>query len=191
MTVPERIAGGFTAQEWDAGLPWKEYFETIEDKRDLWEAHWKRAAVDGDSETRLVSLPGRRRVLVLTEDWCGDACRSVPVLAKAFAQAPMVEARYLPSDDHPQAILRYLTHGGRAIPIAIVQDEHGQEIGAWGPRPAPLQAIFRVRRKQFGAPRPENMAELYGPVMKWYGEDGGRTILAEILMLLERGVAAR
>jgi thioredoxin family protein len=186
-----RPQGGFTEDEWNAAVPWKEYFESIVEKRDLWDTHWNRAFVGGDAAERLVALPGRRRVLVLTEDWCGDACRSVPVLAKAFAQAPLVEARYLASDDHPQVILRYLSHGGRAIPMAIVQDEAGREIGAWGPRPAPLQALYRERRRVFGAPTQQTMGELYAPVMKWYGDDGGKTILAEILVLLERGGTPR
>jgi hypothetical protein len=183
--------GGFTDAEWDAALFADAYIASVKDKRDLWEANWNRASIDADAAARLGALPAKRRVLVLTEDWCGDAVRSVPVLAKAFDAAQLVEARYLPSDAHPQVIARYLTHGGRAIPIAIVQDEHGRELGAWGPRPAPLQAIFRARRLALGAPTKETMAEFYGPVMQWYGQDGGKTVVAEMLMLLERGGAAR
>jgi hypothetical protein len=82
---------------------------------------------------------------------------------------------------------RYLTHGGRGIPLAIVQDEMGEELGAWGPRPAPLQALFRARQRELGSPAPEEKGAFYAPILGWYGRDGGRTIVAEILMLLERG----
>ena len=127
----------------------------------------------------------------LTEDWCGDAARSVPVLAQAFDLAVGTEHRYLESGAHPGVILRYLTHGGRAIPMAIVQDEHGRALGAWGPRPAPLQALVRARRRELGPPTPETRAAWYAPIMGWYARDGGKTVLEEILVVLERGGTPR
>jgi len=47
---------------------------------------------------------------------------SVPVLARAAEAAPSVTLRCLPSDEHPDVLARFLTHGGRAIPIALVFD---------------------------------------------------------------------
>ncbi|MHC4934442.1 MAG: thioredoxin family protein [Planctomycetota bacterium] len=179
--------GGFTEAEWDAALSWAEYLAAVEDKRDIWLAADKRAAVEPEAVARLEGLPAARRVLVLTEDWCGDAAREVPVLARAFEAAPRVEHRYLDSDTHPAVVERYLTHGGRGIPLAIVQDEMGEELGAWGPRPAPLQALFRARQRELGAPAPEEKGAFYAPIMSWYAKDKGRAIVEEILMLLERG----
>lgn len=181
----------YTESEWDAALSWDAYLASVKDKRELWLAKTAQAAVDEISATRLTALPGKRRVLVLTEDWCGDAIRSVPVLAKAFAFTPLVEARYLLSDEHPGVLGRYLTHGGRAIPIAIVQDEHGRALGAWGPRPAALQALYRARRRELGPPTPEQIGAFYAPIMAWYAKDGGQAVLDEILVLLERGGTPR
>lgn len=178
-------------KEWQDALSWDAYLETLRDKRDLWLAHRERAEVHPDERARLGDLPGPRRVLVLTEDWCGDAVRTVPVLARALAEAPQVEARYLPSDLHSGVIDRYLTHGGRAIPMAIVWDETGRELGAWGPRPAPLQALFRARLRQLGRPSEESKGAFYAPLMAWYAKDRGRTALQELLMLLERGGTRR
>jgi hypothetical protein len=176
---------------WDAALEWPAYLETVTEKRDVWEATLRRTTIGDDEAARLSELPGPRRVLVLTEDWCGDAARSVPVLARAIEHAPGVDARYLPSDSHPEAILSFLTHGGRSIPIAVVLDEQGRELGVWGPRPAPLQALFRQRRRELGPPTEATLGEFYAPVMAWYARDGGRTTVQELLMLLERGGAPR
>jgi hypothetical protein len=189
--VTDTTPCGFTEDEWAATLSWDDYLAGVKDKRDLWEANAKRAAVDEVSASRLSSLPGKRRVLVLTEDWCGDAVRSVPLLAKAFAFAPLVEARYLLCDEHPDALTRNLSHGGRAIPMAIVEDEHGRHLGTWGPRPAALQALYRARRREFGPPTPEQMGEFYAPIMQWYAKDGGQAVLDEVLLLLERGGTPR
>jgi hypothetical protein len=176
---------------WNAAQAWPAWLETVQDKRDVWEANWRRARLGPEEAARLAQLPGPRRVLVLTEDWCGDAARSVPVIAKALEAAAGVTARYLSLDEQPDAVSRHLTHGGRAIPIVIVLDEHGRELGAWGPRPAPLQALFRTRRRELGAPDQDGMAAFYAPIMAWYAKDEGVTTLQELLMLLERGGAPR
>lgn len=172
---------------WNDALPWPAYRESLADKTDVWAAAERRFELGADERRRLENLPGPRRVLVLSEDWCGDAARTVPVIAKALEAAPQVEARYLPSDAHGDAIRGYLTHGGRAIPMAIVFDEDGRELGAWGPRPAPLQALFRSRLAELGRPTEETRGEFYAPVMTWYAKDGGVTTVQELLMLLERG----
>lgn len=185
------IPGGFTEQEWDAAHVWASYLSSVEAKRAVWLSNAKRVRVSDDARDRLLNLPGQRRVLVLTEDWCGDAARSVPALAAAFEEAPAVEHRYLDSDAHPRVIARYLTHGGEAIPMAIVQDEDGRELGAWGPRPAALQALLRARKRELGSPTPETLARFYAPILGWYGSDKGRATIEEILMLLERGGRAR
>jgi hypothetical protein len=191
MNTPPTASDPRFEAAWNAAQDWPAWLETVQDKRDVWEANARRASVRPDEAARLSDLPGARRVLVLTEDWCGDAARSVPVIAKALAAAPQVSARYLSLDEQPEAVAPYLTHGGRAIPIAIVQDEHGRELGAWGPRPAPLQALFRARRRELGAPDPPGMAAFYAPIMAWYGKDEGVTTVQELLMLLERGGTPR
>lgn len=181
------MPGGFNDEEWEAARPWPAYLAGVTQRRELWETHARRLRLDEEALHRLGRLPGPRRVLVLTAGWCGDAARSVPVLAAAFEAATQVEHRYLESDESPATLERYLTHGGRAIPMAVVQDEHGRELGAWGPRPAPLQALLRAELHRQGPPSPETKAAFYAPIMAWYARDAGRTTVEEILMLLERG----
>jgi len=191
--MTDHHAAGFAEAEWTAARSWDAYLETVVEKRDLWLANCRRVAVDADDAARLVALPGPRRVLVITEDRCGDAARAVPVLAKALADAPDVEVRYLDIKEHPSLIGRYLTHGGRSVPLAIVQDEHRRELGVWGPRPAALQALFRARQREFGGVPAdlEEKGRFFQPILAWYARDRGRAIVQELLMLLERGGTPR
>jgi hypothetical protein len=176
----------FTNEEWEVATTWAEYFAGVEKHADLWKHHWENAEVDEVTRTRLADLPGPRRVLILTEDWCGDAVRSVPVLVRALEEAPGVEARILDITTRPEVIDRHLSKGARAIPVAIVMDDQGNDLGWWGPRPAPLQALLRKRLIEKGRPAKADIGKFYAPIMGWYKKDGGRTALEELTLLLER-----
>lgn len=180
------------ASFWDVALTWDDWFPEVATKRDIWESNLRRAAVHPDEAARVANLPAPRRVLVFVEDWCGDAARSVPPIQAALDGRPDVEVRYLPVDRHPEALSgNLLSHGGRSIPLALVADEHGRPLGTWGPRPAPLQALFRKQRAEQGAPTGDAVDAFYQPIMAWYAKDKGRTTLQELLMILERGGTPR
>ncbi len=177
----------FTNDEWAAGLPFEEYLARVRSHADIWRRHWEHAELDDVSRARLADLPGPRRVLVLSEDGCGDAARSVPLIARACRAAPGVEIRVVTPADHAGLMDRHLTKGAKAIPVVMAADGEGRDLGWWGPRPAPLQTLLRRRLVELGPPSPENRGAFYAPLMAWYRKDGGRTILDEFLLLLERG----
>ena len=56
-----------------------------------------------------------KRLLVIAEDWCGDAANTIPVLAKWAEQVEGLELRIIPRDEHPQVMDRYLTDGSRSL----------------------------------------------------------------------------
>jgi hypothetical protein len=175
---------------WASAVSWGDFLEGVEQKADLWASYAGRAKVHGDELARLKAIPGARKILILTEDWCGDAVRSTPtVVAMANAREDF-EVRVLNVDGHPAALDSRLTRGARAIPIVIVFDEDGEEIGQWGPRPAPLQAELRAKILTEGSPTAETKGEFYAPIMGWYAKDRGRTVAQEMLMILERGPAS-
>ena len=121
------------------------------------------------------STGAKRKLLVIAEDWCGDASNTVPIIAKLTDQSPGLELRIIMRDTNPEVMDQYLTNGSRSIPIVIALDEAFHEIGHWGPRPAELQAWVMANRGTI--PK----AELYPQVRKWYARDRGETTLKEVL----------
>lgn len=117
----------------------------------------------------------KRRLLVIAEDWCGDASTTVPIIAKLAHEVPGLELRVIMRDQNPEVMDRYLTNGSRSIPIVISLDESFTEIGHWGPRPTELQAWVMANRGT--VPK----AELYPQVRKWYARDRGETTIKEVL----------
>ncbi len=80
----------------------------------------------------------KSRILVITEDWCGDAMLNNPILRK-IAEAADLDVRAVYRDEDTHLIDRHLTNGGRSIPIYLLFDEQGNVIAKWGPRATSLQ----------------------------------------------------
>ena len=118
-----------------------------------------------------------RKLLVIAEDWCGDASNTIPILARLVEEVPGLELRVLRRDEHPEVMDRYLTDGARSIPIVIALDSEYREVGHWGPRPAELQAWVMANREML--PK----ADIYPLVRKWYARDRGESTLREVLAL--------
>jgi hypothetical protein len=134
-------------------------------------------------QAALSYLSGQYLWAIITEGWCGDASHTVPIMeAVAQASSGHLETRYFLRDSHPDLIDRYLTNGGRAIPIAVVLHADSlTEAGVWGPRPAPLQAIHQeLKAKE--AP----FKEVITTVNNWYDADASRTTQHELLALVQR-----
>ncbi|PQP81058.1 thioredoxin family protein [Paenibacillus sp. PCH8] len=80
------------------------------------------------------------KFLVITEDWCGDAMMITPII-RNIAEAAHIDTRVVLRDEDTSLIDRYLTNGGRAIPIVVILSEDGQILGKWGPRAPEVQQI--------------------------------------------------
>ena len=76
------------------------------------------------------ALRGRKlKVLVITEDWCGDALVGFPALARLVEDAPDVEMRVFLRDANPDVMDQYLKKGiYRTIPVIVFFDEQMNEL---------------------------------------------------------------
>lgn len=161
---------------WNLALPYDAFLAASDLKhRGLWEGLHRLARIP-DWAVAAVPADAGRRLLVLAEDWCGDASNTIPVLARLADSAPGVELRILRRDEHPEVMDQYLTNGARSIPIVIVLDRDFGELGHWGPRPHALQSWVLAERARGVAKE-----ELYPSVRKWYARDHGETTLREVL----------
>lgn len=170
------------AHLWADALSHQRFVDESREHHDLWVAVGRFARVPEWAVQEAAGLPGRFRIVVLSEDWCGDASNTQPVLAKWAEQTPNVELRVLRRDEHPEVMDRYLTNGSaRAIPVVIVLTLDMRELGWWGPRPKELQAWVVAERA-----RGRDKKELYPEIRRWYARDKGATTLREVLDVMAR-----
>ena len=159
---------------WEEALPWGSFFNQGMDQRNLWDGVYRHVKIP-DWAITAAARPGGLRLLVISEDWCGDAANTVPVLAGLAERVPGVEFRILPRDQYPAVMDRYLTNGSRSIPIAIGLDQNFRELGHWGPRPSELQAWVMATKDTM--PKDQQYAE----ARRWYARDKGHSTLREVL----------
>jgi hypothetical protein len=201
--MPTTSAPVLTAEQFATGLSYPAYRQHIaevmatpqpDEQLAKMLPHYQTAVAQMDRVApTVVLLPELRAALdqltqpyiwaIITEGWCGDASHTVPIIeAVAEASGGHLATRYFLRDSHPDLIDRYLTNGGRAIPIAVVLHADSlTEVGVWGPRPAPLQAIHQDLKA-----RAVPFKEVIATVNAWYDQDASRTTQQELLALMQQ-----
>ncbi|HEY5125157.1 MAG TPA: thioredoxin family protein [Ignavibacteria bacterium] len=127
--------------------------------------------------------PGRKLIwMIIAEAWCGDVSMNVPVIAKIAENSNSIELRIILRDEYPEVMNAYLTNGGKAIPILVCFNaETLEELGKWGPRPAPVQKLIKELVANHDVPKAERTKRS----MVWYAEDKTQTIQKEFLELIK------
>ena len=169
---------------WERGFTWEDYLGgEIRKLEELWRGVYARAAVPQWALERAREIGGEWRLLVISEDWCGDASNSVPIMARLAEAVPSIQIRIVKRDENRELMDAFLTRGTRSIPLAIVLRPEWTVAGRWGPRPDELQE-FVLREKQ-AALRPSD--EIYRDVRRWYARDRGDSTLRGLLDVMAAG----
>ena len=171
-SLRDRFAG---AETLDAFIARAEHYPT------LWREMRTRARAPQDLVERARRIEAPRHLLVLLEDWCGDAINTIPSVAALVDAVPRLALRVLARDENPDLMDARRTDGTRSIPVVIVLDERFAELGWWGPRPRELQRWATSAEGRALSP-----GDRYREIRRWYARDKGRSTLAELLALLER-----
>jgi hypothetical protein len=163
-----------------------EFLASAQKLATLWRDTYRVTRVPDQAVARASAVPGRWHLLVLVEDWCGDAVNTVPYLARLAELSPNLDLRVLGRDANPDLMDAHLApSGARAIPVVIVLDERFEERGWWGSRPTALQQwmdeVGRAMEKD----------ERYRHVRTWYARDRGGSTIDEVVTLIERAAAER
>lgn len=161
---------------WDGALSFDQFVDQAQQQQDLWRGVHRLARIPEWARAEAHQL-APIRLLVIAEDWCGDAANTVPVLAKLAEEAVGVELRIVRRDEHSTLMDRYLSPtGARAIPVVIALDSDFRPKGWWGSRPSQLQEWVMANRDMEKTAR-------YLEIRKWYARDRGETTLREVLSI--------
>jgi hypothetical protein len=161
------------------GLDFETYVAAAQKNADLYRDLYRIASPHPDLIERARRLPGKWHLLVLSEDWCGDAVNALPILARWVAEVPSLDLRILGRETNPDLMDAHLTGESRSIPVVMILDENFVERGWWGPRPSELQRWMLAEGLAL------DKSERYRRVRQWQARDRGRTTIGEVLARLE------
>jgi len=163
---------------WSSAISFERFVQEAEKNVGLSDGVYRTTDIPAWSKKRVREHGDELKLLIIAEDWCGDAANTVPILAKLGDEAEGIESRVIRRDENPEVMDCYLTNGARSIPIAILLDAEFREIGHWGPRPKELQQWVMDNKDII--PKEER----YPQVRRWYAKDKGESTLRELLELL-------
>ena len=142
-------SGREIADRWPEAMPIDAYVALLWRKhRERFARNRERTVVPDDLRDRFGGRP--RRLLVLTEPYCEDSAQLVPIVWRLAQEMQDVELRVLRPSEHPDLADRYPTAGGYpAIPVFVVLDRDGHELGALVERPARVTAEMAAETRRF------------------------------------------
>jgi hypothetical protein len=119
-----------TPERFAQGLTFAAYLAQMHTNKERFEKRMAEALITpADRE----AIRGRKlKILVITEDWCGDALVGFPALARLVDDAPNVEMRVFLRDANPDVMDQYLKRGlYRTIPVIVFFDEQMNELARY------------------------------------------------------------
>jgi thioredoxin family protein len=176
---------GSLRERYENGRSFEAFLEHARANVEMWNAMAARAQVPDDVLRDVEAIGGTWHLLVLAEDWCGDAINTLPVLGALAGRASNLDLRILPRDENPDLMNAHLTGTSRSVPVVILLDANYVERAWWGPRPTPLQGWV------IDTGRGLTKEDRYREIRRWYARDRGATTLAEVVAALRSVDASR
>jgi len=133
-------------QYFEEAILLQDYMEKMETHKENTLNIYEQFNIPKDDEFIQVLKEKNPHVLVITEDWCGDAMMNNPVLRR-IAEAAGIEVRCVYRDQNLDLMDRYLTNGGRSIPVYLLLSQEGEVLTKWGPRAPKVQEFVTDIRK--------------------------------------------
>ena len=118
-----------TKERFEQGLTLDQYVDQMSINRERFVEALDEITIEPAEARILERLGAARRVLVITEDWCGTCLAEVPFVAKLIESRPGIEMRVFPRDANLDLMDQYLKKGlYRSIPVFAFFDEHMNEV---------------------------------------------------------------
>ena len=118
-----------TGERFAQGLTLEAYLAQMSVNRERLAGALAQAAAEPVDGSTLERLGHPRKVMVITEDWCGTSLAYVPFVASLLAADPTIELRVFLRDANPDVMDQYLKRGlYRSIPVIAFFDDDMNEL---------------------------------------------------------------
>lgn len=123
---------------------------------------------------KIKQLKQKQQWVLITEPHCGDSAHTAPFIKLLSELNPLIDLEVQLRDSDSE-IEQYLFQGTRSIPILIIRDEQGLDLGTWGPRP---KNLILKRGEWLEQKMPHEELEI--EIQQWYNRDKGESFQSEL-----------
>ena len=157
-----------TKEQFKQGMTIEQYLAQMGTNKEKFVEFLDTIKIDSADKGALDKYGKKLNVLVITEDWCGDALYNVPVLAKMVEGNPNIEMRIFLRDKNKELMDQYLNQGMfRSIPVFAFFDDNMTEVARFLERPpAQTEEIEKKMLETRRALRAERHLDWRGGVVK-------------------------
>ncbi|MBI3030762.1 MAG: thioredoxin family protein [Candidatus Rokubacteria bacterium] len=135
-----------TKERFLQGMTFQQYLDQMGTNKEKFMEFLREVKIRPEDREALKKFGKKLNVLVITEDWCGDALYNVPVLGKLVEGNPNVEMRVFLRDKNPDLMDQYLNQGiYRSIPVFAFFDENMNEIARFIERPPRVTEVMEKK----------------------------------------------
>lgn len=118
-----------TQERFEQGLTLQQYVDHMSVNRERFVDALDEVTLGPADAQILERLAGTRRVLVISEDWCGTCLAHVPFVARLVEGHRDIDLRLFPRDANLDLMDQYLKKGRyRSIPVFAFFDEQMNEL---------------------------------------------------------------
>jgi thioredoxin family protein len=136
-----------TERRFVQGMTFQEYLGQMTTNKDKFTEALAAARVTPEERAMFAGRHEKLNILVLTEDWCGDALTNFPVLARMVEGSPNVEMRVFLRDRNPDLMDQYLNRGlFRSIPVFVFFDGDMKEVARFIERPPKITELMEQKQ---------------------------------------------
>jgi hypothetical protein len=170
---------------YDKAMNYEDYVSLLGENFKMHQVHCKRFEknITGEEEKQIKAVKPVN-LLVLTEPWCGDSLAVLPVVRKIGEINGSWSVKVLRRDENLELMDRFLTRGGRAVPLFFFLADDYSLLFKWGPRPRAAQDIFEAHRRQLQEGTIEKM-DVVKKIRHFYSKNHGKAILSELMSVLK------
>ena len=141
----------------------------------------KTLKIPADLKEKITVFKEKVTWLVITESWCGDAAHIMPVINKMAELNDNITFKVVLRDENEALMDLFLTNGSQSVPkLIMLDDETGDVINTFGPRPSTARKLVNDFKTEFGSLTPDFKQDL----QVWYNKDKGESTMEDLTQML-------
>jgi Thioredoxin len=132
---------GVTHERFAQGMSFDEYRAQMQQNQEKFADNYNGAELDSAAVQFVCNLDVPLNVMIITEDWCGDALTYVPVFGRLAECSDCWTLKVFLRDQNLDLADQYLKEGKhRSVPVFVFFDEDMHEVGCFIERPGAVNA---------------------------------------------------